>query len=150
MSVIQTNFSFHNKNTGRKFSPKLILVGGDQDQFKTIKQIAKDNNFDYLTYSNIEWATLEEIDQYIQDEDLSKQVVELPKGKQMMSSLDKLEEGILKQIIKNLNGNMLKAIRTLKIARAVLYKKTEEHSLSLKKQREDELKKQKKQLKKSA
>ena len=150
MPIHQTNFSVYNKHSRPKLHPKLILVGGDQDQLKTIQKVAKDNNFEYLTYSNIEWATLEEIDQYIQDEELSKQVVDLPKGKQMMSSLDELEEGILKQIIRNLNGNMLKAIRTLKVARAVLYKKTEKHSLNLKKQKDEKFKKQKKQLKKAS
>ena len=151
MSINQTNnFPTYNDKTKHKVHPKLILVGGDETQFKVIKKIAKDNNFEYLTYSNIEWATLEEIDQYIQDEDLSKQVIDLPKGKQAISSLDRLEEDVLKQIVKNLNRNILKAIDTFKTARAVLYKKTEKYSLNLKKHREEEFKKQHKQFKKSA
>lgn len=148
MSKIQSDKVKVNGNKNVK--PKLIFVGENKLQLKRVEKLAKENNFEFLSYSDGEWATLEEIDQYIQEEELSKQVVNLPVGKKAVSSLDELEAETIKQVIKNLDGNMIKAARTLKIARATLYRKIERYGWNLKKQREEQFGKQEKSLKKSA
>ena len=130
--------------------PKLIFVGENKFQAKLAEQFAIKNQFLFMSYHEEEWATLEEIDQYIQDEELSKQVVNLPIGKRTISSLEDLEAETIKRVVKNVNGNMIKAARALKIARATLYRKLEKYGLNLKKQREESLKKQKESLKSAA
>ena len=135
---------------GHKQRGKLIFVGNDKFQIKKLAKIAKDNSLEFLTYSEGEWATLEEIDQYIQEEELSKQVVSLPVGQNLSSSLDAIEEAAIKKVIHSVNGNMIQAARTLKIARATLYRKIERYGLNLKKQREKQYKTQKQNSKRAA
>lgn len=147
MSKIQTGKLKKNNNN----EPKLIFVGGNKLHLKRVEKFAKDNHFKFSSYSDGEWATLEEIDQYIQEEELSKQVINLPVGKKAVSSLDEMEAETIKQVIKNFDGNMIKAARTLKIARATLYRKIERYGWNLKKRREEQLfNKQNKTIKKTA
>ena len=139
------------KGSSKKNSrPKLIFVGENKLQIKKVEKFAQINQYDFLNYSEGEWVTLEEIDQYIQEEELSKQIINLPVGKRTVFSLDDLEAETIKKVIKNVNGNMMKAARTLKIARATLYRKMERYGLNLKEQREKQMKKQKEILKKIA
>ena len=133
-------------NTGK---PRLIFVGENNFQIKKVEKFAKDNSFNFHSYSEENWVTLEEIDQYIQEEELSKQIISLPVGKGNISSLDEMEAETIKRVLKNVNGNMMKAARTLKIARATLYRKIEKYGVNLKKQREEEMKKQEKTFKKA-
>ena len=125
----------------KKSAPRLIFVGEDRVQLKKAKKFAKNAGFDFYHYSESEWATLEEIDQYIQDEELSKQTIHLPAGRQTVASLDEIEAETIKKALQNTNGNVLKTCRVLKIARATLYRKMERHGLSLKREREQQLKK---------
>ena len=142
MSKIQTE-GFQ-VNDSKDQNTKLIFVGENKAQFKKVKKFAEDNNLKCLSYSEVEWATLEEIEQYIQDEEISKQVVDLPIGYRAVSSLDKVEAETIKTVIKNSDGNMIKAARALKIARATLYRKMEKYGLNLKRQREEQFKQMKK------
>jgi len=134
----------------QKDQPCLILIGENKFHIKKAKSFAKENHFKFHSYSEEEWATLEEIDQYIQEEELSKQIIDLPVGKKAISSLDELEAETIKSVIQNTNGNMKKAALILKIARATLYRKMEKYGLNLKKQREELFKKQEKSFKKTA
>ena len=130
--------------------PRLILVGENKFHIKKAENFAKENHFKFHSYPEEEWATLEEIDQYIQEEELSKQIINLPVGKKSISSLEELESETIKRVVQNTNGNMMKAARILKIARATLYRKMEKYGMNLKKQREDLFKKQEKTFKKTA
>lgn len=129
---------------------KLIFVGKNKFQIKAAQKFAQSSKLEFLTYSEGEWATLEEIDQYIQEEEISKKIINLPVGKRTAFSLDDLEAETIKRVVQNVNGNMMKAARTLKIARATLYRKMERYGLNLKKQRDKEFKKQKEILKRVA
>lgn len=149
MLKVQTEGFQFNNSKGQDIQSKLIFVGENNTQFKKVKKFAEDNNLKCLSYSEVEWATLEEIEQYIQDEELSKQVVDLPIGHRAVSSLDKVEAETIKTVIKNSGGNMIKAAQALKIARATLYRKMEKYGLNLKRQREEQFKQMKK-IKKTA
>lgn len=137
-------------NSNQTDWPRLILVGENKFHIKKAENFAKENHFKFHSYSKEEWATLEEIDQYIQEEELSKQIINLPVGKKAISSLDELESETIKRVVQNTNGNMMKAARILKIARATLYRKMEKYGLNLKKQRKELFKKQEKTFKKTA
>ena len=150
MSKIQAGKFQVNDSKDSNLKPKLIFVGGNKAQFKRVQKFAEDSNFKYYAYSDVEWATLEEIDQYIQDEEVSKQVVDLPIGQKAVSSLDEVEVNTIKTVIKNSGGNMIKAARTLKIARATLYRKMEKYGLNLKKHREAQLVNHMKKVRKAA
>lgn len=125
----------------KKSPPRLIFVGENPIQLKKVKKFAKNSGFDFHHYSESEWATLEEIDQYIQDEELSKQTVHLPAGRNTVASLDEMEAETIKKVLRSTNGNVVKTCRVLKIARATLYRKMERYGLSLKREREEQLKK---------
>lgn len=134
----------------KNLQAKLIFVGANKFQIKKVEKFARESRLEFMTYSEGEWATLEEIDQYIQEEELSKQIINLPVGKRTAFSLDDLEAETIKRVIKNVNGNMMKAARTLKIARATLYRKMERYGLNLKEKREKQMKQQNKSLKRAA
>ena len=134
----------------QKQKPRLIFVGKDQLMIKKARKFSQDNKILFHHYSEEDWATLEEIDQYIQEEELSKQIVSLPVGKANISSLSEMEADTIKKALKHVNGNMAKAARSLKIARATLYRKIEMYGLNLKKQREKEFKNQNRTVKKAA
>ena len=134
----------------QKQKPRLVFIGKDELLLKKAQKFSRDNKMLFQQYSEEEWATLEEIDQYIQEEELSKQVVNLPIGKVNISSLSEMEADTIKKALKHVNGNMTEAARSLKIARATLYRKIEMYGLSLKKQREKEFKNQNKTAKKAA
>ena len=141
------NKTYKSDPTDQKETPKIIFVGENKFQLKRIQKFAKDSKLEFHSYSNGEWATLEEIDQYIQEEDLSKQILSLPSGANTVSSLDEMEAETIKKVIKKFDGNIVKAAQTLKIARATLYRKMEKHGLNLKKKREEHFKQQEKILK---
>lgn len=134
----------------KKEKPRLIFVGSDQLMIKRVQKFSQDNKMLFQHYSEEDWATLEEIDQYIQEEELSKQIVTLPVGKANIHSLSEMEADTIKRVLKHVNGNMAKAARNLKIARATLYRKIEMYGLNLKKQREKEFQSQSKTIKKAA
>ena len=120
----------------------LILVETTPMKRHLVAQFAKENSLNFITYTEKEWATLEEIDQYIQEEDLSKQILNLPIGANKDFSLDKLQEETIKKMtqIKNLNIN--ETAKRLKIGRATLYRRLEKYGLNLKTEREKQTKKQ--------
>ncbi len=146
MSKFKNNANFN----GRTEKAKIIFVGRNKFQMKKAQRLARENQCDFLVYSEEEWATLEEIDQYIQEEELSERLIKLPMGRKTGLALDEIEEETIKRAVKNSNGNILQAANALKIARATLYRKMERYGLSLKKQREEQIKKQKKILKRVA
>ena len=150
MSETQHKNTSMNDSQNKNSLPKLIFVGENKLQIKRAEQFAKNSCFEFHTYSDEEWATLEEIDQYIQEEEISKQIIKLPVGKRTISSLDELEAETIKRVVQSTNGNIMKAARTLKIARATLYRKMERYGLKSKKQREEQMKKQKKIFKSAA
>ena len=120
----------------------LISVGANHLQKQVISKFARTNHLNLMTYTEEEWATLEEIDQYIQEEELSKQIVNLPIGSNKDFSLDNLQEATIKRVtqIKNLNIN--EAAKRLKIGRATLYRKLEKYGLQIKNERKKQIKKQ--------
>lgn len=129
---------------------KLIIVSENDLLIKKARQFADKHQLKLLTFSEEEWVTIEEIDQYIEEEELSKQVLNLPTGNETVSALDMLEAETIKKAIKDSNGNMMEASRVLKIARATLYRKIERYGLKLKQQREKQIAKQKEHLKRAA
>ena len=133
-----------------EYLPKLVFVGKNASQIQKAEKFAKNNQFEFLSYSEEEWATLEEIDQYIQEEELSKQVITLPIGQNKDSSLDAIEAETIQKVIKQVNGNMKKAAQVLKIARATLYRKMKRHSLDLKREREKQYKNSDRKIKRVA
>ena len=130
--------------------PRLILVAKDKFQIRRVEQFAKSLHLEFSVYSEEEWATMEEIDQYIQEEELSKQVINLPVGTNDVFSLDNVEAEAIKKVVTKSKGNMMKAARTLKIARATLYRKMQRYGLNLKEQREKQLKKHREEIRKVA
>ena len=120
----------------------LISVGADSQQNKSISKFARENQLDFMTYTETEWATLEEIDQYIQEEELSKQIINLPVGSNADFSLDKIQEKTIKKVTQIKNINIQTAAKKLKIGRATLYRKLEKYGLNLKREREREREKQ--------
>ena len=130
--------------------PRLIFVGENPLHLKKVEKFAKSSGFDFHHYSEAEWATLEEIDQYIQDEELSKKTVHLPAGKKTVASMDEIEAETIRKVLQKTNGNVLKASQALKIARATLYRKMERYGLNLKREREQQMKKYKEAVKSAA
>ncbi len=150
MSKIQGNeIQVHNSKE-LITKPKIAFIGKNKILNKKVRKFAKDNNLRYFHYSEEEWVTLEEIDQYIQEEELSKQIVDLPFGKRTVSSLSEMEAKTIKKVVESSGGNMKKAARVLKIARATLYRKIEKYGLNLKKRKEKQFKQQEKDFKKAA
>ena len=139
-----------NKNYQQTDRPRLIFVGENKFYIKKAEKFAKNNGFHFHSYSEEEWATLEEIDQYIQEEELSKQIVTLPTGRATVSSLDETEAEAIKRVIGSVNGNVKKAARLLKIARATLYRKIHRYGLNVKAQRKKYLKEKEKTFKRAA
>ena len=131
-------------------APRLIFVGENKFQEKKAEQLAKTLKARFMSYSEEEWATLEEIDQYIQDEEVSKQIITLPAGRRAVSSLDEVEAETIKKVMRDFNGNKMKTARALKIARATLYRKMERYGLLNFKKQKEELEKRQKSLKKAA
>jgi len=131
------------KNRKKEAKTQIIFVGNNKFQLKKVKEFTKKNNLKLQLYSEKEWATLEEIDQYIQEEEISKQVVTLPLGRKPICSLDEVELATIKKVLDNVNGNMMKASRILKIARATLYRKMEKYGLDLKEKQKKTYKKEK-------
>ena len=120
----------------------VISIGANPLQNRMISRFARENNLNFMTYTESEWATFEEIDQYIQEEELSKQVINLPIGANQELSLNSIQKNSNKHNsseIKDINVN--KTAKRLKIGRATLYRKLEKYGLSLKKEREKKLKK---------
>ena len=113
----------------------LILVGNNHKKARLTSHFAQENGLDFMTYTESEWATLEEIDQYIQEEELSKQIINLPVGANKDLSLDKIQEKTIKNITKIKNLKVHEAAKRLKIGRATLYRKLEKYGLNLKKER---------------
>ena len=138
MSKIKKNFPElikENKAT-------LISVGTNSVTNQLITKCAEENGLAFTTYTENEWATLEEIDQYIQEEDLSKQIINLPVGSNQEFSLDKIQETTIKQVTQMKKLNINEAAKTLKIGRATLYRRLEKYGLDVKKERKELLKKQ--------
>ena len=104
--------------------------------------LPKKNNLAFTTYTESEWATLEEIDQYIQEEELSKQIINLPLGSNQEFSLDKIQEATIKKVTQMKSLNINEAAKTLKIGRATLYRRLEKYGMDLKKERKELMKKQ--------
>ena len=124
---------------------RLIFVGpGSSQKTALIEQFAKKNGLDFSIYSDSEWATMEEIDQYIQEEDLSKQVSNLPMGKNQDFSLDHITRQHIKKILQLKKLNINAVARTLKIGRATLYRKLEKSGLNIKEERKEFLNKKRK------
>lgn len=144
------NLSIKEKLKKEDSQQKLIIVSENKFLIKKARQFAEKKRLKLLVFSEEEWVTIEEIDQYIEEEELSKQVVNLPTGYQTISALDMLEAETIKKAIKESNGNMMEAARTLKIARATLYRKIERYGLKLKKQREKQMARQRINLKRVA
>ena len=140
MSTTKSNLIPINGSRNKSRQAKITFIGGTKLQIKKMEKFAKDNHFEFQTYTHDEWATFEEIDQYIQEEELSKQVINLPVGTNTVSSLDELESEAIRKVLLNFNGNVIKAAQTLKIARATIYRKMERYGLNLKKKRENLLK----------
>lgn len=113
----------------------LISIGANSMQNKMISNFAKENDLGFMTYTESEWATFEEIDQYIQEEELSKQIVSLPVGANKDVSLSAIG-GTTKKSSQIKNFNVNKTAKRLKIERAALYRKLEKQALKLKKERE--------------
>ena len=120
----------------------LISVGANPAKSLLISKFAEENNLDFATYTESEWATLEEIDQYIQEEELSKQIINLPLGANQEFSLDKIQEATIKKVTQMKNLNINEAAKTLKIGRATLYRRLEKYGLDVKKERKEFMKKQ--------
>ena len=143
MSELNQTKYIKGKTNGKenlKSQPKLIFVGNKEGpEMKKARQLSVQYKMAFQAYSEEEWATLEEIEQYIQDEELSKQIIHLPSGLRTVSSLDAVEAETIKKALRKMNGNMQKVARTLQISRATLYRKIEKYSLSLKGKREREL-----------
>ena len=131
------------KNSKRPENNKVLLisVGAGQQTNRLISKFARSNHLDFMTYTESEWATLEEIDQYIQEEELSKQIINLPVGSNKDFSLDKIQEETIKRVTQIKDININKAAKRLKIGRATLYRKLKKYSLNIKKEREKQLKK---------
>ena len=119
---------------------KLILVGPESEVTAVVKKFAKQNNLDFAAYTENEWATLEEVEQYIQDEELSTQIVDLPIGRNEDVSLNSITKKHIQKILHLKKLNVNEVARTLKISRATLYRKMEKNGLSIKKEREKILK----------
>ncbi|MCY4321470.1 MAG: hypothetical protein OXC37_03575 [Bdellovibrionaceae bacterium] len=124
-------------STTNKKSAFLVCIGGDEKQKSLISKFAKKNQLKFTTYTETEWATLEEIDQYIHEEDLSKQIINLPIGSNDSFSLDKIQEKTIKKVTQIKKININEAAKRLKIGRATLYRKLEKYGLSHKKKREN-------------
>lgn len=112
---------------------KLIVIGDDESLLKKAKTFALTNNLILKHYTEEDWATLEEIDQYIQEEDISKQVINLPFGASPIALSSQLEERRIKQSLKRNKQSLTKLAKKMKITRAILYKKLELYSLKNKK-----------------
>ncbi|MCZ0932005.1 MAG: hypothetical protein OXJ52_02515 [Oligoflexia bacterium] len=130
------------KNQNPQNKVILISVGANHIQNRVISKFARENRLDFTTYTEKEWATLEEIDQYIQEEELSKQIINLPIGANKDFSLDKLQEATIKRVVQIKNLNVNEAAKRLKIGRATLYRKLEKYGLTLKNERKKRTKKQ--------
>ena len=119
----------------------LVSIGASHMQNRGISKFARQNSLDFMTYTEDEWATLEEIDQYIQEEELSKQIINLPIGSNQDISLDQLQKTTIKKIDKIKNISVNKMAKKLKIGRASLYRKMEKHGIKLKSERKNQTKK---------
>ena len=123
-------------------SKKLILVGGKNDgTIFLAKKFAKKHGLDFANYTENEWATLEEIDQYIQDEELSTQIVSLPMGNNEDVSLDSITKKHIEKMLYLKQLNINEVAKTLKISRATLYRKMEQNGLNIKNERKELLEK---------
>jgi len=122
-------------------SKKLNLNGKDEKIISIAKKFAKKYSLDFASYTEQDWATLEEIDQYIQDEELSTQVLNLPVGQNEDVSLDSITKKHIEKVLYLKQLNINEVSKTLKISRATLYRKMEQNGLNRKNERKKLLKK---------
>ncbi len=111
---------------------KVILITNDQNAVAEVKNMALKNQYNFTNYTEDDWATFEDIEQYIQDEEISKKIIDLPMGHRPVFSLEEMEAETIKKVINNVNGNAVKAAKALKIGRATLYRKLDKYGFSLK------------------
>lgn len=122
---------------------KLIFVSSDSRKITKAQKFADKNEYQFDNYTEDEWATVEEINDYIQDEVTCSKIIQLPEGKTPVYEETKTPEQEDK--IERLAGSdKKKKARIIKIAEAATFKKFEKEGEALKKQREEELKKLKK------
>lgn len=120
------------KKTESEKKPRLIFVG-DGKPSQAVSQFAQKHGLEFKVYNDSEWATLEEIDQYIQEEEVSKQIIDLPLGGNAAFSLNSAADQNVKRISQLKKLSVKEAARALKIGRATLYRKLEKNSSRLKK-----------------
>ena len=122
---------------------KLICVSNRPSHIRRMKKLASQNNYEFSSFSEEEWATIEEIDQHIPDEGISTtNVTSLPLGVRPLFSLDDMEAKAIKRVIYKVNGNAAQAARALKIGRATLYRKLDRYGFNLKYVRREQDRKQ--------
>ena len=119
---------------------KIILITNNKSISAKVKGIAQQNKYDFATYTEDEWATFEDLEQYIQDEEVSKKIIPLPTGYRPVFSLEELEAETIRKVISSFNGNAVKAARALRIGRATLYRKIDKYGLNLKQVRKHQSK----------
>ena len=110
---------------------KIILITNDKKTVSKFKKMALESNCKFSNYTEDDWATFDDIEQYIQDEELLRKVVALPSGYRSAFSLEEVEAEAIKRVINGVNGNALRAAKCLKIGRATLYRKLDKYGLSL-------------------
>ncbi|MGI9549189.1 MAG: helix-turn-helix domain-containing protein [Bdellovibrionales bacterium] len=121
---------------------KIILITNDESVSLKVKEVATSHNHEFMSYTEDEWATFDEIDEYIQDGDmLPKKVFALPFGKNSFQSLEDMEAKTILKVINDVNGNAVKAAKTLKIGRATLYRKLDKYGINLKQMRKTQFSK---------
>jgi len=116
---------------------KVILITNDQEVSNKIKKIALQLKCHFASYTEEEWATFDDLEDYIQDEEIAKHIIALPKGDRSVHSLNTIESEAIKQVIHKVGGNAVKAAKVLNIGRATLYRKLRKHRLSLDQARKD-------------
>ncbi len=112
---------------------KLICVSNRPSHIRRMRRLALQNNYEFSSFSEEEWATIEEIDQHIPDEEISTtNATSLPLGVRPLFSLDDVEAKAIKRVIYKVNGNAARAARALNIGRATLYRKLDRYGFNLK------------------
>ena len=122
--------------------PKIICISDSLSHIYKMKKLAERNDYDFSSYSEDEWATIEEIELHIPDEGFSTNITSLPMGARPLFSLDELEAKTIRRVIYKVNGNAAHAARALKIGRATLYRKLNKYGFNLKQVRKDQIEKQ--------
>ena len=99
---------------------------------------AKKKGYHFHSFPAKKWEMLKKTLLPIMKENAKSNIIHLPIGQNQLSSIDKVEEKVIRNALTVCNGNVSKTAQFLQISRATLYRKADRFGLKMNNLREVE------------